>query len=248
MQIEFVMTPRAPLGHNAGTGIPGRAHSTQALRIAMYIGIVGSPRQGNTEFIVKEALALIGKKGFKTRLINLRDLKFSHCQACWKCYKHRQCQLDDDLSRQVLPEMLSCRGMIFGSPSFYGSVSGLMKNFMDRCTPFLNSYQPGPLRGKTCANLIVHGRPGGVHVAQATLDYWCLTMGLKIVHNSLLQFLRKDDAAKSDHLDNEINLIAAKLLQEIDENRQGDDSEDYPRVLVSREAIAARWRTPGTGA
>jgi multimeric flavodoxin WrbA len=215
--------------------------------MAMYIGIVGSPRQGNTEFIVKETLALIGKKGFKTRLINLRDLKFDHCQACWNCYKQRRCQLDDDMSRAVLPEMMSCRGMILGSPSFYGSVSGLMKNFMDRCTPFLNSYQPGPLRGKPSANLIVHGRPGGVYVAQATLDYWCLTMGLKIVHNSLLQFLRKDDAAKSDHLKNEIDLIASKLLQETDENGREDDAEDYPRVLVSREAIADRWRTPGTG-
>src|SRR3974377_1034487 len=120
----------------------------------MYIGIVGSPRHGNTAFIVKEALALIGKKGFKTRLITLRDLRFGHCQACWKCYKHRQCQFDDDMSRVVLPEMLTCRGMIFGSPSFYGSVTGLMKNFMDRCTPFLNSYQPGPLRGKPCVNLV----------------------------------------------------------------------------------------------
>jgi len=214
----------------------------------MYIGIVGSPRQGNTEFIVKEALALIGRKGFKTRLITLRDLKFDHCRACWKCYKQKQCQLDDDMSRLVLPEMQSCRGMILGSPSFYGSVSGLMKNFMDRCTPFLNSYRPGPLRGKPSANLIVYGRPGGVHVAQATLDYWSLTMGLKIVHNSLLQFLKKDDAIKSVHLKNEINLIVDNLLQEIDENRQGDDSENYPRVLVSREAIAAKWRTPRTRA
>ena len=211
----------------------------------MYIGIVGSPRQGNTEFIVKEALALIGKKGFKTRLINLRDLEFSHCRSCWKCHKNRKCQLDDGITRMVLPEMLSCRGMIFGSPSFYGSVTGLMKNFMDRCTPFLNSYQPGPLRGKPCVNLVVHGRPGGVFVAQATMDYWCLAMGLKVVHSSLLQFLRKDDAANSDHLHNEINLITAKLLQETGENGQDDDSESYPRILVSQEAIAPRWRAPG---
>jgi multimeric flavodoxin WrbA len=213
--------------------------------MTMYIiGIVGSPRQGNTEFIVKEALALIGQKGFKTRLITLRELEFGHCRACWKCYKQKQCQLDDDMTRLVLPEMLSCQGMILGSPSFYGSVTGLMKNFMDRCTPFLNSYQPGPLRGKPSANLIVHGRAGGVYVAQATLDYWCLTMGMKVVHNSLLQLLRKDDAGKSSHLENEIQLIARKLLEEIDENRRSDDSENYPRLLVSHEAITVEWRTP----
>ena len=211
------------------------------------IGIVGSPRQGNTEFIVKEALDLIGQMGFRTRLIKLRELKFGHCEACWKCYKQKQCQLDDDMNRLVLPEMLSCRGMILGSPSFYGSVSGLMKNFMDRCTPFLNSYQPGPLRGKPTANLIVHGRAGGVYVAQATLDYWCLTMGLKVVHNSLFQLLRKDDAGKSAHLKNEIQFIASKLLQEIDGSGRDDDSENYPRLLVSQEAIAAAWRTPKAG-
>jgi hypothetical protein len=63
-------------------------------------------------------------------------------------------------------------------------------------------------------------------------------MGLKVAHNWLLQFLKKDDASRSAHLKNEINLIATKLLQEVDESRRNEESENYPRFLLSQKALS----------
>ena len=209
-----------------------------------FIGIVGSPRAGNTEFIVKEILDKLNRMGAQTRLFLLIELTFGYCQACWKCLEDKRCQIKDDLTDIVFSEMLSSQGMIFASPSFYGSVSGLMKNFMDRCTPFLNSYNPGPLRGKVSANLIVYGREGGVYCSQATLDYWCLTMGIKVIHNSLFLYLHRNDASKSIYLGNETDLIAMKLMAAIDEKWQQKGAEDYPRLLVSENSITPAWRTP----
>ena len=208
------------------------------------IGVVGSPREGNTEYITKTLLMKLERSGIKTGLVLLRDLEFSHCRACWKCFRHKTCQIKDVLTKKVFPEMLSSDAMIFASPSFYGSVSGLMKNFMDRCTPFLNSYNPGPLRGKKSANLIVYGREGGVYVAQATLDYWCLTMGIKVIHNGLFHFLQKKEASRSSYLLGELDIVAEKILRHLHDKRIDKTADDYPRIIVREEAIMRNWRTP----
>lgn len=209
-----------------------------------FLGIVGSPRAGNTEFIVKEILDKLTKMGAETRLFLLRQLSFTHCQGCWKCYKTKVCKMRDDLTINLFPEMISAQGMVFASPAYNGSVTGLMKNFMDRCTPFLNSYNPGPLRGKVSANIIVYGREGGVYCSQSTLDYWCLTMGLKVINNSLFHYLEKNDARSSIYREDETNIISLKMMASVDKKWEKKDGQDFPRIIVKEKALMPLWRTP----
>ena len=101
----------------------------------LIIGLNGSPaKDGNTAYLLKEALSEIRELGAETELIHcaeaLKGLKTPFCLACSspcsaKCYQ------DKELAK-VYAQLAVCDGIILGSPVYFGTISGQMKAFWDK--------------------------------------------------------------------------------------------------------------------
>jgi multimeric flavodoxin WrbA len=95
------------------------------------LGISGSPVERGTYFLLEQALNAASEKGAETELIKLIDYKLEFCQACNNCLKDKKCIIEDDLGK-IAEKLINADGIIIGSPSYFGSVTAIMKNFMDR--------------------------------------------------------------------------------------------------------------------
>src|SRR5690606_42083538 len=73
-----------------------------------------------------------------------RSLRF--CTGCNACLRQTTCAITDDDNAYLHAKMLEADGIILGSPCYFGNVTALMKNFMDR-TRCLHMVQPA-LKGK----------------------------------------------------------------------------------------------------
>ncbi|MFH1785236.1 MAG: flavodoxin family protein [Candidatus Micrarchaeota archaeon] len=99
------------------------------------IAISGSPRSGNCERLVKEALEAAQLEGAEVELVLLRKLRITRCCGDDQCYHTERCKINDEIS-ELMKRISECDGMILGSPSYFNNVTGLMKEFMDRTNPY----------------------------------------------------------------------------------------------------------------
>ena len=95
------------------------------------LAISGSPRDKTTNYMLRRIL----KNHNDSELILLKDLSFCGCEDCRFCHKENKCCIGDDL-QGLFVKMENADVLIFGSPTYFDNVSGLMKNFMDRCVHF----------------------------------------------------------------------------------------------------------------
>jgi multimeric flavodoxin WrbA len=115
------------------------------------IGICGSPRKGNTEWMLRKLLEAIAGSGVETELILLRDLTIKGCDGCLSCEmcgKERKgyCRINDDM-QQIYPKLLEADGWALGTPVYFELLSGLLKNFMDRTCPIWTKLEGRPIVG-----------------------------------------------------------------------------------------------------
>jgi len=106
------------------------------------LGICASPRSGNTEFCVKQALKAAEEiNDIETEFIHLKDHKINPCTGCFKCADPKQvrpgrlCQTWQDDGDKLLLKMIQADGVIFGTPVWYFSISSKLKTFIDRWEP-----------------------------------------------------------------------------------------------------------------
>jgi multimeric flavodoxin WrbA len=99
--------------------------------------INGSPRKnGRTVNYLKEVMKGAKKEGAKVKLIHLIDFKILPCLGCYSVSPEKctfPCVQKDDM-QEIYKLILKADGMVLGSPAYWFSVTGLMKNFIDRLT------------------------------------------------------------------------------------------------------------------
>ena len=96
------------------------------------LGISGSPRkEGNTDILIKRALAGAKAQGAVTQFISLSDYDIADCNGCEGCAKSTQCIIKDDMQR-IYPLLDDADALVIGSPTYFYNVTGLMKVFLDR--------------------------------------------------------------------------------------------------------------------
>jgi len=105
------------------------------------LAINGSPRGqfGNTEVILKPFLEGCIEAGARVETIYLKDKDIKHCSGCFTCWTKTpgKCIYKDDM--QELHEKISNADiMVYATPLYYYTVTGLMKDFMDRMLPLVN--------------------------------------------------------------------------------------------------------------
>ncbi len=108
-------------------------------------GINGSPRKNNnTAILLKKALEGVKSSvpDIETEIINLYDLSYTGCKSCFACKlisgkSYGKCAVKDDLY-EVLEKLSQADGIIFGSPIYFGDVTGQLRSFLERLAfPYL---------------------------------------------------------------------------------------------------------------
>ena len=96
------------------------------------LGILGSSRKGgNTEILLDVALQEARQMGSSVSKITLRDRVIAPCDGCLGCARTGECVLQDDM-QEVYKEIREADGIIWASPVYFWSMSGLTKNALDR--------------------------------------------------------------------------------------------------------------------
>jgi multimeric flavodoxin WrbA len=101
------------------------------------LAINGSPRkEWNTATLLNKALDGATSQGATTELIHLYDLEYKGCTSCFACKitggkSYGKCPIRDDLL-EIFKKVEEADCLIFGSPIYWGRISGEMASFLDR--------------------------------------------------------------------------------------------------------------------
>lgn len=100
------------------------------------LAVNGSPhRGGNTVTLVEEIFRGARTHGHEGELVHLVDLHLDYCNWCGECADTGVCRVDDGL-REHVERIRQADVLVVGTPSSTNSVTGYMKNWLDR---FCNS-------------------------------------------------------------------------------------------------------------
>ena len=133
-------------------------------------GICASPRNGTTEYVLKEALKILESHDFETEIFTCHAKDLKPCLHCDWCLENKKCIIQDDMG-EVYENLQDADGIILATPVQSGSVSANLSIIMDR-TRALEAIDYNLLRGKIGMSIAVGGdRTGGqdfAHLSNVT--------------------------------------------------------------------------------
>ena len=98
------------------------------------LALNGSPRtkKSSTYHMLKPFLEGMEAGGAETEVVHLRKLKIKHCIGCYTCWMRTPgvCVHKDDMA-EVLEKFNQADLVIFGTPLYVFTMSGIMKDFID---------------------------------------------------------------------------------------------------------------------
>jgi putative sterol carrier protein/putative NADPH-quinone reductase len=137
------------------------------------LALNGSPRKtvSATFRILESLLAGMRDAGAKTELLQLRDLDLKQCIGCYTCWVRTPgaCIHADGMAGAA-DAMKEANVIVFGTPLYHYSMSGLMKTFLDRLLP---DVQPWLIEDPRRPELTTHPRRGDVRPQRAMLVSPC---------------------------------------------------------------------------
>jgi multimeric flavodoxin WrbA len=173
------------------------------------IGVCGSPRRGNTEWMLTTLCESLEKGGAKFEVLLLRKMDVKMCRGCLACEKDGKerkgdCVIKDDMA-SIYPKLLAADGIVLATPGYMGLLSGLLKNFLDRtCAVWPR------LEGKKLAGLAVAEETTGQVVQN--LRYYGKLLKMQWV-GSVFTFAKlPGDAAKIPGIKKRIERLAKNIL------------------------------------
>ena len=99
-------------------------------------------RTGATAEIVRIVTEQLSAK-YSVRSICIDDYSFLFCKGCRSCHKTAKCFMSDAAVIQSIMDEYDAADMIVSvSPSYWADIPGHFKAFIDRCTPWCNTYEP----------------------------------------------------------------------------------------------------------
>jgi len=76
--------------------------------------------------------------GNAVEAVSLKGKTIGFCKGCLACQKTQKCVIQDDAAA-LAEQVKRADVLVFASPVYYYSVSGLLKTFLDRCNPIYPS-------------------------------------------------------------------------------------------------------------
>lgn len=179
------------------------------------LAINGSPRgeKGNTEVILKPFLKGCEEAGAETEIVYLKDKNIKHCSGCFTCWTKipGKCIHKDDME-ELLQKILESDIIVYATPLYYFTVTGIMKDFMDRMLPLNNreivkkgeNYTHPKRFGKASAKSVLIsncGFPGQYNFSGLVETFKVMTKGnlagtILCAQGGILQDVNMDDMVK----------------------------------------------------
>ncbi len=101
--------------------------------------IIGSPRSnGSTAYIVDKIIAGMEECGVEAKRYCLGNTKINYCLGCKECYKDGKCIQNDDMNK-IIEDLKESDIVVVGTPDYWGDITGQLKVFFDRNTPYANT-------------------------------------------------------------------------------------------------------------
>lgn len=103
----------------------------------------GSPRgaKGNTEVLVQAFLSGAREAGSEIEVVYLKDKTINYCTGCFTCWTKTPgiCIHKDDVP-ELHQKMRKADVIVYATPLYVYTVTGLMKDFMDRILPLVEPF------------------------------------------------------------------------------------------------------------
>jgi multimeric flavodoxin WrbA len=154
------------------------------------LGISGSPRHGNTEAMIEEALSAARElPGVETELFSLAGKRIHFCQGCYRCARDEAtpdnpCPAHNDDAVLLTKKVVACDAVIVGTPVYIGTVTAQLKAFLDRSIMMTEMGALGPLgmRNKVCGAVVCAAdRLGGHEMAIVDIWRWALLADMPVI-------------------------------------------------------------------
>jgi len=143
------------------------------------LGVSGSPRQdGNTDGAVMEALAAAQQAGCRVEFQRLTDYQIKHCSGCRGCMTAGRCTIRDDEFEAAMGPWRQAEVIILGSPVYWLSPSGVLKDFIDRSHGW---YRDGGLFRHKRAILISVAADSGFDPHDECITVWLRHYGADVL-------------------------------------------------------------------
>jgi multimeric flavodoxin WrbA len=173
------------------------------------VGICGSPRRGNTEWMLRRLLEAAAQRGAETELILLRKKNIKGCNGCLTCEvggKARKgvCSIQDDM-QDIYPKLLEADCLVLGTPVYFEMLSGLLKNFIDRTCPIWPR-----LEGKLFVGIAVAEE--GVGKAIENLRTYCSVCGMRWGGYVTALAKTSGQVAEDTKVEKKLKQLASKLV------------------------------------
>ena len=174
------------------------------------VGVCGSPRKGNTEWMLTRLLEEVAKAGVETELVLLREKQIKGCDGCLICEvggakRKGTCRIQDDM-QLIYPKLMEADGFAFGTPVYFDMLSGLLKNFMDRTCPIWPMLELKPVVGVAVAE-------AGIGQAIANLKTYSSITSMRWVGQVTALAKTPKQASKDKDVELQLERLAKRLVR-----------------------------------
>ena len=172
------------------------------------LAVCGSPRKGNTEWMLRTLLEELDIAGVETELVLLRKLNIQGCDGCLACEaggENREgiCRIGDDM-QQFYAKLLDADCVVFGTPVYFEILSGQLKTFMDRTCPIWTKLSCKPVAGIAVAE-------EGIGQAVRNLRTYGKVCSMRWVGAVTALAKTPKQASKNPRIERKLRVLAGKI-------------------------------------
>lgn len=179
--------------------------------------VVGSMRNGNTEFLVDSMVdAIQDEQDVEIEKILLRNMSISFCDGCLICDETSRCVKNDDMT-DIADEARSVDGFIFASPARWSLLSGEMKTFFDRLNPLaVNEELSGKFAVAVSVGQSEEDDRSSIDNTIKSIEDFCINAGITVVnHVGVCGCYSSGDAKDKDSEVKKCRNVALELVNAI---------------------------------
>ncbi len=107
----------------------------------MILFLNASPRKkGVTTTLLRIIADGARSAGAEVEWVDVNDLSIRPCIGCLKCRPDKECILPKDDAQRVGELIEKCSGLVVGTPTYWGNMTGPLKLLFDRIVPVIEYY------------------------------------------------------------------------------------------------------------
>ncbi len=109
----------------------------------MILILNGSPRKtGVTATLLRIVADEARSAGVEVEWVDVNNLSIKPCIGCLKCRPDKECILAEDDAQRIAEMIERCSGLVVGTPTYWGNMTGPLKLLFDRIVPTFEYCKP----------------------------------------------------------------------------------------------------------